>query len=96
MKKQFPTGPVTHMIRQISRLENFKQNKKANFESLSDRETEVLQLIAQGKNNPAISKELGISRATVQNHRAMIRQKLDIKTELCFMRYSLAFHLIDF
>ncbi|MEX2594233.1 MAG: helix-turn-helix transcriptional regulator [Anditalea sp.] len=96
MKKQYPTGPVTHMIGQVSRLETFKKNKMAIFETLTDRETEVLQLIAQGKNNPSISKELGISRATVQNHRAKIRQKLDIKSEICFMKYALAFNLINF
>ncbi|WP_158859786.1 response regulator transcription factor [Lunatibacter salilacus] len=96
MKKQYPTGPVTHKIRQLNRLDIFKQKRMAIFETLSDRETEVLQLIAQGKNNPKISQELLISRATVQNHRAMIRQKLDIKNEQGFMKYALAFNLIDF
>lgn len=96
MKKVYPTGPVTHMIQKMSRLEIFKESKMAVFETLTGRETEVLQLIAQGKNNPVISKELGISRVTVQNHRAMIRQKLDIKNDQCFMKYALAFNLIEF
>lgn len=96
MKKQYPTGPVTQIIKQMSRLESLKKERAIDFETLTGREIEVLTLIAEGKNNPAISKELNISRLTVQNHRASIREKLEIKTEQCFMKYAMAFDLIDF
>jgi DNA-binding NarL/FixJ family response regulator len=46
--------------------------------SLSPRETEVLSLVAEGRSNPEIARELGISLKTVQNHVANILQKMQV------------------
>jgi DNA-binding NarL/FixJ family response regulator len=48
------------------------------YESLSDREREVLQLVAEGHSNKAIADLLGISPTTVETHRAHILEKLDL------------------
>ena len=48
------------------------------YESLSDREREIFQLIAEAHSNKDIATILGISPATVETHRARILQKLDI------------------
>jgi DNA-binding CsgD family transcriptional regulator/pimeloyl-ACP methyl ester carboxylesterase len=50
---------------------------------LSSRETEVLRLLARGKSNPEIAKELFITRNTVQNHVSsiLIKTNLGNRTE---------------
>ncbi|MBX3049836.1 MAG: response regulator transcription factor [Caldilineaceae bacterium] len=48
------------------------------FPDLTDREREVLDLIAQGRNNEAIADELFISRKTVRNHVSNILNKLQV------------------
>jgi pimeloyl-ACP methyl ester carboxylesterase/DNA-binding CsgD family transcriptional regulator len=47
-------------------------------DSLSSRELEVLRLLAQGKTNPEIAKELFITRNTVQNHVSSILIKTNL------------------
>jgi DNA-binding NarL/FixJ family response regulator len=46
------------------------------FSDLTDREREVLELIAQGQSNPAIADRLVLSVKTVQNHVSNILAKL--------------------
>ena len=48
------------------------------FPDLTDREREVLDLIAQGRSNEAIADELTISRKTVRNHVSNILNKLQV------------------
>lgn len=48
------------------------------YETLSDREREVFQLIAEGHTNKKIALLLGISPNTVETHRAHIMEKLDV------------------
>lgn len=45
---------------------------------LTPREAEVLALIAQGRDNPQIARELGISVKTVQNHASQVLSKLQV------------------
>ena len=48
------------------------------FPELTDREREVLELIAQGQNNQAIAAELVLSLKTVRNHVSSIFNKLQV------------------
>lgn len=48
------------------------------YESLSEREREVFQLIAEGHSNKSIATILGVSPATVETHRSHIMEKLDL------------------
>ena len=48
------------------------------FESLSEREREVFQLIAEGRTNKEIAGLLVISPSTVETHRAHMMEKLDL------------------
>jgi two-component system, NarL family, response regulator NreC len=48
------------------------------YESLSEREREVFQLVAEGHSNKAIAGMLAISPATVETHRARVLEKLDL------------------
>ena len=48
------------------------------FPELTDREREVLGLIAAGRENAEIAKELGVSTKTVRNHSSNIFMKLQV------------------
>ncbi|MEX0724127.1 MAG: LuxR C-terminal-related transcriptional regulator [Gracilimonas sp.] len=96
MAKSYSTGPIREFMDQLSSLERFKENNQESFDSLTEREVEVLSLIGEGKNNPAIAKQLDITRTTVQNHRANIREKLNVNKQTDFVKYALAYDLIQF
>lgn len=51
---------------------------RAAFPDLTDREREVLSLIAQGQRNPAIARHLDLSEKTVRNHITSIYSKLQV------------------
>ncbi len=48
------------------------------YETLSEREREIFQLIAEGRSNKAVADLLCISPATVETHRAHVLEKLDL------------------
>jgi len=62
---------------------------------LSDREIEVVQLVAQGFQNKEIGKELFISEQTVKNHLHNIFDKLGVSDRLELMLYAIHHRLID-
>jgi two-component system response regulator NreC len=62
---------------------------------LSDREREVLRLLALGHTNQEIAKMLFISVRTAETHRAHIMQKLRLSTRAELVRYALEGGLLD-
>jgi len=58
------------------------------YESLSEREREIFQLIAEGHTNKGIADLLSISPATVETHRAHILQKLDVHNTAELVLYA--------
>jgi len=58
------------------------------FDSLSEREREIFQLIAEGHRNKAIADLLCVSPATVETHRAHILQKLDVHNAAELVLYA--------
>jgi len=58
------------------------------YESLSDREREIFQLIADGKVNKEIATLLFISLSTVETHRARIMEKLDLHSAAEIVLYA--------
>jgi two-component system, NarL family, response regulator NreC len=67
----------------------------AEADPLSDREREVLRLLALGHTNQEIAKQLFISVRTAETHRAHIMQKLRLSTRAELVRYALANGLLD-
>ena len=55
---------------------------------LSDRETEVLRLIAWGHTNKEIAAQLGISTKTVETHKSHFMNKLDLSNRADIVRYA--------
>jgi len=68
---------------------------KRNVARLSSRETEVIQLIAEGEANKQIAAELGISIKTVEKHRDHVMRKLDIHDTAGLTRYAIANGIIE-
>jgi two-component system response regulator NreC len=62
---------------------------------LSERETEVLQMIALGHTNTEIAEHLYLSVRTVESHRAHIQQKLRLSTRAELVRHALEHGLVD-
>jgi two-component system response regulator NreC len=60
-----------------------------NPEILTEREREVLQLVAEGKNNHEIADSLFLSIKTVQTHRAHIMEKLDLHDRTDLVKYAI-------
>ena len=67
----------------------------AEADPLSEREREVLRLLALGYTNQEIAKMLYISVRTAETHRAHIMQKLQISTRAELVRYALAQRLLE-
>lgn len=64
-------------------------------ESLSDREYQILWMIASGKTGREIAKELGLSPNTVSTYRYRILGKMKMKTNAELMRYAVKHQLVD-
>jgi two-component system, NarL family, response regulator NreC len=69
--------------------------KRAEEDPLSDREREVLRLLALGHTNQEIAKQLYISVRTAETHRAHIMQKLRLSSRAELVRYALAQGLLE-
>ncbi len=61
---------------------------------LSDREQQVLELVAEGMTNPQIGDELGISPKTVARHRERIMNKLNLHSSTDLVKFALRTGLI--
>ncbi len=67
----------------------------ASFDGLTDREREILQLIAEGKTATQIADDLHISAHTVQSHRDSIMSKLDLHNRAALVRYAVRRGLVE-
>ena len=63
-------------------------NHKA-FSLLTDREREVLQLIAEGKSTKQIASDLNVSAKTVESHRRQVMGKLNIRNVAELTKYAI-------
>jgi len=71
------------------------ERRRADEDPLSDREREVLRLLALGHTNQEIAKLLYISVRTAETHRAHIMQKLRLSSRAELVRYALAEGLLE-
>jgi len=77
--------------------EYIEQNKRVNpFDSLSDRELEVLPLAAKGYSNREIADKLHISVKTVEVHKANMMNKLNLKSRPELVEFALKKNLLQF
>jgi two-component system response regulator NreC len=69
--------------------------ERETFEPLSDREREVLRLVAEGKTNRQIADTLFLSIKTVQTHRDHIMKKLHMHDRTELVKYAIRKGLIE-
>ena len=84
----------------IKLLDEFKQMSRTDRSSvptprLTDRELEVLRLVATGLNNREIAKQLFISENTVKNHVRNILEKLQLHSRMEAVMYAVREKLLD-
>ena len=72
-----------------------EERKRAEQDPLSEREREVLRLLALGHTNQEIAKQLYISVRTAETHRAHIMQKLGLSSRAELVRYALDQGLLE-
>jgi two-component system, NarL family, nitrate/nitrite response regulator NarL len=70
-------------------------NSQKKVATLTSREMEVLQLIAEGKANKESAAELGIGIKTVEKHREHLMEKLDIHDTAGLTRYAIGAGIIE-
>jgi two-component system response regulator NreC len=58
------------------------------FDSLSEREREIFQLVAEGRSTKEIAELLSVSPATIETHRAHVLQKLDVHNTAELVLYA--------
>jgi DNA-binding NarL/FixJ family response regulator len=72
-----------------------RSNPQPTFSTLTHREREVVQLIAEGKINKQVAHQLSISIKTVETHRSTAMQKLNLKTTAELVRYAVRNNIVE-
>jgi DNA-binding NarL/FixJ family response regulator len=86
-------GAVNALIRNY--LDRVRQGESVPAKAITDREEEVLKLVAEGHSSKQIADILYISVKTVERHRANMLQKLGLKDRLELTRYAIRAGLIE-
>ena len=103
LTKQSAAHELCHAVREVRRGRSFyspaiaqvlrekeRTSRLPRGGQLTQREEQVLQLIAEGFPNKAIAAELGISIKTVEKHRQAVMSKLNIHEAAGLTRYAIA------
>ena len=65
------------------------------YDLLTDREKEVLQLLAEGKSNKEVASLLGLSVYTVETHRVNLMQRLNLHSTAEIVLYAVRKRIIS-
>lgn len=71
------------------------QSAEPEEEALTEREKDVLKLLAEGGSNKDVARKLDISVRTVETHRQNIKHKLNIQTAAGLARYAIEHHIVE-
>lgn len=92
-----PVDPLHHITHKVNRLleeNNFFRHNQKKMASLTNREKDVLRLIALGETAEGIACKLYISEKTAKTHRRNIKAKLNAQSAYDIMKFAQAFDLI--
>ena len=70
-------------------------NQKANHKRLSEREIQILKLIAEGHGTKQAAQQMGIAYKTAVGHRSNLMTKLGLHDSVSLTRYAIRMGLID-
>jgi len=65
------------------------------YDPLTDRERQVLQLVAEGNTTKEIALQLGVAAKTAETHRVKVMEKLDIHSTAGLVRYAIRRGLVQ-
>lgn len=88
------TNLTEHKYQRICKQQEFRNIHKNQFDSLSNREKEIIALIIEGNTSTQAAYQLSISPSTVDQHRKNINRKLEIHCIQQLFPYALAFDLV--
>ncbi|PTN07842.1 LuxR family two component transcriptional regulator [Mangrovibacterium marinum] len=86
-----PNGIDTQLINQFERV----QTLQSELAMLSQRELQVLKLIAEGFSYKEIGERLSISPRTVETHKSNLLSKLNMNTPIDLVKYAVRSKLVD-
>ncbi len=86
--KSFFSPKVTQLLQEeyVQRLQ--QDGKDDSYDSLTPREREILQMIAEGQANKDVANKLNLSLYTVETHRGNILQKLGLRSAAEVVLYA--------
>ena len=92
-----PANDLPHNMRLAREIQDdpFVRKNFEKYEQLTDREKEIIALVARGKTAKQVAEELFLAKSTVDTHRKNIKRKLEIKHINEISNYAQAFGLID-
>jgi DNA-binding NarL/FixJ family response regulator len=82
--KPFFTANVSEAL-----LRSYVEGSKRAVSALTDRERTIVQLVAEGHSSKEIAQLLGITRKTVETHRAAVMRKLSLSSLAALVRYAI-------
>jgi len=85
----------THRGERATAESEAQTSEKDAYTTLTSREREVLQLVAEGYTNQEIADLLHLSIKTVQSHRAAVMEKLGLRDVTHLVRYAVRRGLVD-
>jgi DNA-binding NarL/FixJ family response regulator len=89
------TELIRHILTRLTQWASYSTDEtNRNGRQLSERETEVLTLVARGQSNKEIAQELFLSEGTVKAHVSHIMAKLAVDRRTDLVRYALSTGLI--
>jgi two-component system response regulator NreC len=85
--KSYFSAEVTYSL--LNKDQNMYRDSSPQIELLTDRESEIVQLIAEGFSNKEIGNKLFISHRTVDTHRTNIMKKLNVSNIAGLISYAI-------
>jgi DNA-binding NarL/FixJ family response regulator len=94
--RSFFTTRITQMVvENYRRMDTSMSGSDWEKDILSPREREVIQLVAEGNSNKEVAAALGISRKTIECHRANIMRKLNVHTLSDLVHYAIRNRIVE-
>lgn len=90
----FITPPIAELMARDLRRDPAGDPKRAPHETLSNREFQVLQLLAQGRSVGEIAQQISLSANTISTYRARILQKLGVANNIELASYATRHQLV--
>lgn len=93
--KTYLSSPISEIVVENAINPHSPAQSSDPFASLSPREKEILQLIAEEYTSAEIGRMLFISEKTVEKHRARLMEKLSVRNLAGLVRMAIKYHLVD-